>query len=79
MTHNFVSFCGRYTTEDKFSVHNFRCNQFCSWCMCCKSHNNLSMTLGDFGEQSAHRATVMTHEQFMQSGAEASRCLPMFQ
>ena len=37
------------------------------------------MTLGDFGEHSAHRATVMTHEQFMQSGAEGSRCLPMFQ
>ena len=60
---------------EKFQLQNFRKNFFCSWCSCCKSHPDISMTIGDMRENSAHRATCVTHAEFLAGGSEASRDL----
>ena len=60
---------------EKFGLHNYRRNLFCSWCACAKSHIDVSMTLGDMRETAAHRSTLITHAQFLAGGSEASRIL----
>lgn len=49
---------------EKFGFHNYRRNDLCSWCACCKNHPNISMTVGDFREEAAHRQTRVSHEVF---------------
>lgn len=49
---------------EKFGMHNYHKNLFCSWCACAKNHADLSMTLGDFREEAAHRQTRIDHDQF---------------
>ena len=39
---------------EMFHLHNYRANQFCSLCGCCKNHDDISMTLGDFRENASH-------------------------
>lgn len=55
---------------EKFGFHNFRSNQVCSWCGVCKSHADISMTIGDFSEGAAHRCTRVSHEQFFAQRGE---------
>ena len=49
---------------EKFSLHNYRKNGFCSRCACCKNHEDLGMTLGCFDINSTHRTTRINHEGF---------------
>lgn len=51
---------------EKFGLHNFRSNNICSWCGVCKAHADISMTIGDFGPNAAHRQTRVSHDEFFQ-------------
>ena len=56
----------KYIT-DRFGLHNFRKNSFCSLCECVKRHENISMTLADFRETAAYRDTLVSHEAFLRA------------
>ncbi len=49
---------------EKFGFHDFRANNFCSWCNCRKQHPDPGMTLGNFREDALHRQTRVSHEDF---------------
>ena len=59
----------------KFQLHNYRRNNFCSSCGCCKRHDDENMTIGAMSERATHRNTLVSHAAFMASGSEASRPL----
>lgn len=64
---------------EKFGFHNYRSNQLCSWCSCCKNHPDISMTVGDFREEAAHRQTRVSHDQFFgRLGIAAEEYHPLF-
>ena len=65
---------------EKFGLHNYHKNSFCSWCACVKSHADPSMTLGDFREGASHRSTRVSHEGFFaQLGKAPEDYHPVFQ
>ena len=65
----------KYIT-DRFHLHNFRKNAFCSWCSVCKKDpENLSNTLADFRENAAYRLAMTSHEDYMARTTAATRAL----
>ena len=65
---------------EKFGLHNYHKNLFCSWCLCHKTHADLSMTLGDFREEAAHRQTRVSHDDFFaRLGQSPEDYHPLFQ
>ncbi|CAE7735884.1 unnamed protein product [Symbiodinium sp. CCMP2592] len=51
--------------NDKYQMQPYRNNRLCSYCPCCKTHEDKSMTLGDFREGAAHTLTRYDHRHFI--------------
>lgn len=65
---------------EKFGFHNFRANNMCSWCECCKQHPDPGMTLGNFKEDAAHRQTRISHDEFFTKlGVAPAAFHPLFE
>ncbi|CAE7562987.1 unnamed protein product [Symbiodinium necroappetens] len=63
---------------DRYGLHNFRKNRICDLCECVKKDDNIAMTLADFRETAAYRATHYTHQDYMQSTTPETRS-PLFE
>ena len=48
-----------------YSLHNYRKNACCSLCGCCKDHENISMTIGEFSDSAAHIGTSPDLTEFL--------------
>eukprot|EP00439_Symbiodinium_sp_Y106_P030103 s3135_g3.t1 len=59
--------------KDRYMLHNFTKNSFCSLCACQKTNEDLSMTLADFRESASYRDTTRTHQDYMQATTAESR------
>lgn len=58
---------------DRYGLHNFRKNRICDLCECVKTDDNVAMTLADFRETAAYRATQYTHQDYTQSTTPETR------
>ena len=68
----------KYVSE-KYGLHNYRKNDFCSRCLCKKSDPNPGMTLGNFRLDSSHLATRLDHDAFFElMGVTSSEFNPLF-
>lgn len=51
--------------NEKHGMHIYTRNYFCSWCKCCKKHQDVRYTLGDMRETALHRQTRVSHADFL--------------
>ena len=58
---------------DRYGLHNFRKNRICDLCGCVKKDDNIAMTLADFRETAAYRATHYTNQDYLQSTTPETR------
>ena len=68
----------KYVCE-KYGLHNYRKNDFCSRCLCKKSDPDIGMTLGNFRLDSSHLRTQLDHAAFFaMKGVTPSEFNPLF-
>ena len=63
--------------KDRFGMHNYAANRFCSYCNCVKrdAQGRTEYTLTDFRETAVHRQHRILHEDFLRSTQPHERAL----